>query len=121
MYTLVSGWSCLILIAFAMAVEQQRREQFGCSSFLEPMHWIMTTLFAFSFPWASIVPSSVCLMTLLCLPWRYSVGSYSMAPLATTIVPCLIFSPLFSVDSKLPMYPLSSAPFAFRWTLTFLF
>src|SRR4030065_1324728 len=117
MHRLVSGCSCLILMASPMAVGQHRREQFGCSSFLEPMHWRMTTLFAFSFPWASIVPSSVCLMTFLCLPWRYSVGSYSMAPLATTIAPCLLFSPLFSVDSELAMYPLCSATLSFRCTL----
>src|SRR4030065_1957304 len=102
MYTPVSGCSCLILMAFAMAVEQHRRERFGCSSFLEPTHWMMTTFFAFSFPVAIIVPSSVCLMTLLCLPWRYSVGSYSMAPLDTTTAPCFILSPLLSGDSKLP-------------------
>src|SRR3989339_1704008 len=100
-----------------MAVEQHILEQLGCSSSLDPTHLIITTLLALN-PFSEIIsPRSVCLMTFGFFPKRYSAGSYSTAPVATTTVPCLTFSPLLSVDSKLPMYPLTSATVSFRCTL----
>src|SRR4030042_2136686 len=116
--TFESGCPCLILMAFAIAVEQHILEQFGHSGALEPTHWMMTMFPPLTSPFASSRPRSVCLITRGFFPYRVAVGAYSTAPVATIMTPCLTVSPLLRVVSKLPICPLTSETSSPRWSLT---
>ena len=95
--------------AFLTADWQQMREQFSFSSLRDPTHWIITTLARSAAPLsASRSLNSTWVTTRSLSGYRYSLGSYSRAPVATMITPWLTLtasasSPTVSFVVKFPL------------------